>query len=546
MDNKAPFDHLGFDRGEYFYLCHRSGQVLALRAEQHTEQRLIGLASRQYWEITYPTRSGADWRAIQNALIQRSYDVGIYDPGRLRGRGAWWETDHAIVHAGDRLIVNGQPRPLSSSTRFIYEASLPYPIRPEHPLDCKSAYNLIKICTLVSWDKPISAYYLAGWVSLATVGGALGWRPHVWLTASAESGKSTIIRDIVKRILAGIAIANQSCTTEAAIRGQLGSGSLPVILDEMESKTNIQKIRVDSIIDLARAASTEGGDPISKARPDGSTREVRVRSMFLFSSISFPLNKPEDIRRITPLAIVKDGNRERFEALKAMMTETLTDEFCARFCARSIAMIPVIRQSARVFSSIISQKFKSQGLGDQYGALIAGSWSLFSDTAPSVQQATDWIEKRHSEGAWTEQQAQQEETDEHNLYDHLMATVLRFQTKAGMMERSVANLLAIAAGRTEEYLSADIAIEVLALRGMRGDREAMVISTTHPAIAELLKDTAWGRNWGRTLKRLPGSAITPGPTKFGYTRSRAILLPWPDDDAPKKQGEMLPDLAESK
>lgn len=528
-----PFLHLGHDRGDFYYLCVRSGQVLMLRAEQHVEGRLIALASRQWWEINYPCKTGADWRAVQNAMISRSYEMGIYDPARIRGRGAWWDMDHAVVHAGDKLIVHGKEQPINTPGRYIYERGLPYPIKADNPLDAKSAYELIKICNLFSWEKPINAYYLAGWIALAIVGGALEWRPHVWITGSASSGKSTAMRFVVKRILEGIAICNQSSTTEAAIRGKFSNGALPVLLDEMESKTKVQKQRVDAMIDLARASSTQGGDPISKARPDGSTRDVFVRSVFIFSSISYPLTKPEDIRRITPLSIIKDGNKERFDRLKIAIAENLTDEFCARFCARSIAMIPVIRQGARVFGNLLATKFKSQSLGDQYGALLAGAWTLFQDRAPTTEEASKWIEKQHAVGAWQEQQAAEIETDERQLIDHILSHVVRVQGKAGMIERSIAHLLEIAGERADiDPLPIEAAREILALRGMMATESGPVFSTTHTAIAEILKDTAWSRNWGRTLKRLPGAEITAGPVSFGSTRSRGVSLPWWSDPTP--------------
>lgn len=526
--HESEFSMLGFDHGVYYYLPKGSGQIVHLKANQHVEANLIEIAPRQFWEEKYNSGKGADWKSAANALIRRQHAIGVYNVSRVRGRGAWWDKDHAVVHVGDHVIIKGKALPLSTPSKYIYEASQPYPISPENPLDAKSAYQLIEICKLISWEKPINAYYLAGWVALAPVGGALNWRPHIWITAAAESGKSWVMREIVGRILNGIAIGSQSCTTEPAIRGELNNGSLPVIFDEAESKSKVEKLRMDAVVGLARAASTEGGDPIMKANPDGSVRKTFIRSMFSFSSISYPLTKPEDMRRITPLGIVKDGNIMRFEQLKMLTARIITDEFCARFPARSIAMIPIIRQNSRIFSAAIIEKFGSQGMGDQYGMLLAGAWSLFSDRVATQDEAEKWVAERNAEGAWIEQKAQAEESDEVQCLAYLMQSVIRSQGPRGVIEMSVAELMRISSSTTGD-LRQDWAVETLGRYGFRGDVDGMVISSTHGGVGGILKDTPWARNWARTLGRLPGARSTEGGVRFGAVKTRGIEIPYPAD-----------------
>lgn len=526
------FTLLGFDHGLYYYLPRGSNQIVALRARQHVESELYALADATWWETSRYSNSGkVAWKSAASDLVCRQHLVGIYNASRLRGRGAWWDKDHAVVHVGDKIIINGTDLPLSTPSKYVYESSLPYPISPENPLDRKSAYALIDICKLISWEKPINAYYLAGWTALAPVGGALNWRPHVWVVAAAESGKSTIVRDIVGRILSGIAIGSQSCTTEPAIRGELNNGSLPVIFDEAESKSKTEKLRMDAVVGLARAASTEGGDPIMKSNPDGTVRKTYIRSMFLFSSISYPLTKPEDMRRITPLGIIKDGNLERYEKLKALIARKLTDEFCARFSARSIKMIPIIRTNARIFASVLVNKFNSQGLGDQYGMLLAGAWSLFSDDIVTLDTASKWITEQDMSGAWIEQKIEHsEDTDESQCLSRIKEHVIRAQSKSGPVDRSVAELADVAAERSQDdILSAGMAADILGRHGIRSNADAIIISVSHAGVAGILKDTQWARNWSRILRRLPGAIASQNPVRFGAVRGRAVEIPHPDD-----------------
>ncbi len=522
------FTMLGYNHGTYYYLPRATGQLVELKIDQHVESRLIGLVpDENFWMGEYGTKDGVSWRMARADLLRRQNAVGVYDPSRIRGRGAWWDRDHAVVHVGDRLIINGKTAPLTTPSKHIYEASIPYPISPENPLSSTDAYQLIEICKLISWEKPINAYYLAGWVALAPIGGALNWRPHIWITAAAESGKSWVMRELIGRILDGIAIGSQSCTTEPAIRGELNNGSLPVVFDEAESKSKVEKLRMDAVVGLARAASTEGGDPIRKSNPDGSVRKTFIRSMFAFSSISYPLTKPEDLRRITPLSIVKDGNLDRFDRLKTLAAKTLTPDFCARFPARSIKMVPIIRANSRVFGAALVDKFKSQGLADQYGMLIAGAWSLFSDRVVSDSEAKAWVEARNADESWTEQRAQQEDSDEIQCLAYILQHVVRASTSRGPVDISVAEMMKISRGSSED-LRHDWAVETLGRLGLRGDPDVMVVSSTHSGIANILKDTPWARNWARTLRRLPGSYPTEQPIRFGAITGRGVEIPYPN------------------
>ena len=62
----------------------------------------------------------------------------------------------------------------------------------------------------------------------------------------------------------------------------------------------------------------------------------------------------------------------------------------------------MIRHAATVFSRAAARHFDSQRLGDQYGTLLAGAWSLLSDVAPTAVAAElciashDWESYRQS------------------------------------------------------------------------------------------------------------------------------------------------------
>ena len=186
------FQVLGYNLGSYFYLPRGSRQVVELRGEQHTKLKLLTLAPMAYWERAFPGRSGPSWDLAANSLIRGCERAGVYDTARIRGRGAWWDEDGAVLHLGDRLVIGGISTPIMEAKpgRYIYEASSPMSVETARPLSFKEANEIVKICERISWDRPISARLLAGFITLAPVCGALPWRPHIWITGPAGSGKA--------------------------------------------------------------------------------------------------------------------------------------------------------------------------------------------------------------------------------------------------------------------------------------------------------------------------------------------------------------------
>lgn len=533
-----PFLFLGHDCGTFYYLCSGSGQIIELRSDQHVEGRLAALAPSQWWEQRFRSKEGPNWRAARNWMIQESYRVGIYNPMRVRGRGGWWSSSGAVLHLGDKLIVNGKEEQMTTAKEHIYENATPIGVNYKNPLTADEANKFSKICELLSWDRPINARYLAGWCAIAPICGALEWRPHIWITGGAGSGKSFILDKIVRRIIGDIGLSVQSATTEAGLRQTLRHDARPVLFDEIEGADQKAQTRIQNILELARQASSETGSRIVKGTATGEAVAFTIRSCFAFSSIGvFATSRPDETR-ITVLGITADGDRERFRKLSGLIADTFTEEYVHRFVARSIKMIPVIRENARIFASAVASKLGSQRAGDQVGALLSGAYSLHSDLVITSAEATAYIEKQD----WSEARLSHEDTDESKCLAFLLQAVVKTWSNAGPVDKSLADLMLIASGKKDAVASErEGAITTLGLYGMRGDAEFMVISSSHNAIAKMLKDTEWARTWGRTLRRLPGARATGGGIRFGAVKNRGIEIPYDGETLPRRHPEWTPE-----
>src|SRR5690606_36120282 len=106
----GPFSPLGYDGDRYYYLPRGTEQVMHIRRGSHTSPaEMLGLAPLEYWEATgYVKDSGSvDWQAAASWCMRLCEHKGVYSTENIRGRGAWYDDGAAVMHLGNRLLVNG-------------------------------------------------------------------------------------------------------------------------------------------------------------------------------------------------------------------------------------------------------------------------------------------------------------------------------------------------------------------------------------------------------------------------------------------------------
>ena len=282
------FSCLGYNRDKFFFLA-RGKQVLEFSGRALRDKgTLFQLAPLHYWEREFPSKQGIDGKAVDmaaNELIGRSYAVGVFRPDRLRGTGAWWDKCRSIFHAGDCLIVDGKETKTDQlDTKYIYEAAPPVAYSTS-PLPKRDAHKLVELCDMLQWERTVNGRLLAGWCVIASIGGALKWRPHIWVTSGAGSGKSWVMEQIVRRCLGDLELPVLGATTEAGLRQTLGHDARPVVFDEAESENQRASATIDAVMQLMRQSSSESGGKIIKGTTTGTSMTFNVRSCFAFSSI---------------------------------------------------------------------------------------------------------------------------------------------------------------------------------------------------------------------------------------------------------------------
>lgn len=523
-----PFRSCGHNGGVYYYLPRAAGTVIQLSGAAHTSGGLLMLAPLQFWEERFGAGGKTGWLQAANALIRASEREGIFDPSRFRGCGAWVDRARIVLHFGDRLVVDGVETPLSGiGSHYLYAADRTMPFRFVSQVSSARAGKFLDLCKRLKWERPLSAYLLAGWCALAPICGGLRWRPHIWLTGQSHSGKSWVFNQIVTRACEPLLRSLMSSTTEAGIRRDLKCSALPVAIDEFESRDAHGLMRVKSILHLARAASTETNAVITMASAHGGTETFRIRSMFCFSSIGVSAQDQADVTRISVLTLkasaASDETLAHFAALEDAQSELMTDDYVAGLQSRMISLLPTVRRNAEIFSKCGAKILGTKRLGDQIGTLLAGAFALTSSKIITPEAATKWIEEQD----WSEEKDAAADTDAPGCLARILEYQVAVETSHGQVRRSLHELVEIArgGGEFEDPVSRKVASSTLLRHGISvTDADYLAISNTHSAIGAILRDTPWAVHWSRRLKTLPESILPEAPVYFGGGTSRAVMV----------------------
>jgi len=538
----APFACLGFDNGKYFYLPRSTGQVTTISRGSHTATNLLELAEIGYWESVHPSKEGINWLAAASALFRNQSAAGVFDPDRIRGRGAWLDDGRVVFHLGDRLIVDEKAHSVHAPppTQYFYEQARHLDGPSGTPLGDDDAMRLRAIAERFKWEMPVSAHFLLGWLILAPVCGALAWRPHVWVTGGAGTGKTTVLKTFMRPLMGGVLQSATGGTTEAGLRGTLKSDAIPVVFDEFEQNEVKDKQMVQNVLALARIASSEGGK-IYKGTPGGGTNAFEIRSMFCVSSINVSLIQKADIDRFCVLALRK-GHFDENEWLdfEREILSISTIENGKALIARTLCNLPTIVKNAKILAHALGRKF-GQRFGDQHGTLLAGAWSLEANGGCelTLEQAQQWIDQMD----WENQQHDAGDADELKCRDTILQQIVRY---GGGLDASLGEMVkAVAKGQSLGKTTWHELVPILGRYGVKvfpgGERLPdgeyadccqLAIANSNAQLDQLLRATPWSNGAHRSsLRRITGANAPKAPTHFaGVGSKRCTLVPLSDDD----------------
>jgi putative DNA primase/helicase len=530
--SQKDFKILGYDHERYYFFQNERKQIMVLTKGDFTDSGLIELSRVNWWERNFPGSGNTtiDKKAAVNWIVVCAARKGVYDMRRVRGRGGYLDAGRFAFHHGGYLSVDGEIVDMTQveNSRYVYELATTLPPPAEDALTSEEGERLLDVAKSFRWTKGGSGALLAGWVALAPLCGALKWRPHIWITGGAGSGKSTIVNEYVNPLCAGVNIFAQGSSSEAGIRQTLGTDALPVIYDEAEQNDLRDQSRVQAILALARQASTESQAKTLKGSAGGEAQAFHIRSMFCMSSVQVGLKQQADVERIAILNVKSkrdDSNSvAKWEELQAsLLAIQLDTTLPQRLLRRSMNQFHTTLKAITVFCKVAAEHFGSVRDGDQYGTLLAGAWSLISTEVPTPEQATQML----NDYDWTEHMEASDADESERAKSAWLESHVRM---SGGLEVTVYEMIKAACGKARpgEPLALDgaaSAAQMLQRYGMRitnGD-EFILLSNTSQELKGLIPDIADLRG---LLLRLPGaSRYDNAPIRFNGAASKCIAIP---------------------
>lgn len=547
----CPVIPLGTRDGHYFYLTPLK-QIACYRFRDHSPLGIISLFEGEVawlWS-TFPIRrpAGDDgeekvtgWHAQRAAtwLMRNAKIAGIVDLStQLRGLGAWpddMEPSRLVFHAGDKVVMDGQELPPGRHGRYIYAASRPIDAPGASPLTPDQAKRLLMLLETWNWRyEEIMSRLLLGWLAVAGVPGALAWRPSIWLSGDAQTGKSTLM-ELLHRLMGSTAyhLANIS---EPGIRQALKCDAISVMVDEFEG-TDLQEV-VGQVLNLVRIASSSSSGESVRGSSDGVAAFTRLTTCFAFASIVVPPLSTANQDRLTlfdmrPLDEGKADDADPEEAHR--QREVFLHEFqaVARFGPalrrRVIDQWHRFRLCLDAYGAALARAGHKNRAADQLGTMLAGAELLLGDGIPTRQQADELAALLPAERL-------AEDVDDMPTHTRWLLDLITqpagnwHSGQRAPIGKLITNCIP---PRWDETSAAEL--RALGLRVVpQAEAEerwkikdtALLIANRHMQLKRMLEGTEWaGVDWKLVLRRAP-DARAAGVVSFGQeVITRATVIP---------------------
>lgn len=518
IDSTGYFNVLGYDRGTFFVFIHEQSQISHFRPGELTDNNLLMMAPLDFWELYFPGSGkdgGFNRKKVLDWFFRLAARRGIFDSARVRGRGAWDDEGRVVYHQGSALYIDGVRTDVTkANSRYVYELAKSEAVPGKSALTDAEGLVLLNTAKLFRWSRPGAAALLAGWTFLAPVCGAMKWRPHIWLTGGAGSGKSTILNSYVSICLGDAKVFANGNSSESGIRQKLKADALPVLFDESEQNDEAEKRRMAPILALIRQASTESVAQTYKGTISGESMNFHIRSMFCLASIQVGIENKADQDRLTKLSLLKPADDDQDSTTWAKIKEALyllgrDRSMPGRLLRRAIDMLPVIQQNVTVFVDVAARHFGTQRMGDQYGTMLAGAWSLTNSKVATEADAQAMIDAY----SWDEFIDGVEVDDSDKALQAILEAKLSYKGD----HISIGSVILVASGRSVGGLTLepDVAARILQETGMKIMDKSLVFRNNSTALKALVSGTRFETDLKGQLLRIKGASVTKKSVRFG-------------------------------
>ena len=479
-----------------------AGRVLKQSRESVTQpSTLISIAPLDWWyRLAGAEQLGSTTaRRIGDSLLRVADDLGQVDLSRVTGRGAATLDDGTVVfHLGDRLLLNGKEVTLDGLNGLDGRIWLAEPrIELGAPASDDAMRSIAEAVLAYRWDTPEDGKRFLGWLASGLVGGALEWRPHLFLSGEAATGKSWILRKVMDRLLARV-MHKIADATPAALARLTENASLPIAVDEAEPSH-------PWVLELLKLLRISAGAEGKRVRADGATGgvvEQSPRFAALLSSTAMPDLQRADASRLASVKLgaeVDDWPAVQAGILTAMMK---ADE--ARY--RIIRQAPeIVAETARL--TVDFEKDGADSREAMAAAALTAGWRAWGLDRKDI---------------WSRHEDRRDETpDGVQCLNDILA--LRYRQDSGL---DVSVLTALMAYPDEDSRVIDLCGIKRSIGADKQEDGGFAIFAKHRGLRRELSRTEWANhNLEQLLLQVDGAEMSKNPLNFAGHRKKAVLIP---------------------
>ncbi|QWP04830.1 hypothetical protein [Akkermansia muciniphila] len=530
-EQEQPFIPLGMDSaGNLHYYVLQAESFISMSPDKHSRNNMIFLAPRPYWEANAGNgRGGVRWEDAARHCFTMTGNRK-FTPDRTRGLGIWdGGKGVPVYNAGQdcyTLDASGHIVPCSNiaDTGIIYTRTEAAPRLDAPPLTDEEGRLVMDYLAAVPFREEHGHLFMGGLLVSSILSGYLSFRPHCWINAPAESGK-TDLRNTLLELTGNFSLSFEGAeSTPAGVRQYLKGNAVPVLFDESEGKDNRRNLsNIQGHLDNARSA-TRGG-VVLKGNVDGTGQSFPLRAGFMFFSVDNQLNRDSDLTRFIVLTLQKKTGLdviptlERIRTARAAMLAAVTP---GKLIGRLLKEASAVRRNAETIKKALEDAGESGRRSELFGTILAGAWTL----THSGPVTPEYLEEC-KEIAASSRLALVEENDS----ERCLRTIIEYRDKnEGGLLLSELLLHGIPSGnendqRSERQFREAAARNGVALKPEGGSPKTLFVACGHTAMKEIFKGTDWeGGNCKGALSNFEGVEFKKERLLSGTYRGVSIPL----------------------
>lgn len=505
----------GTDGEKYYFSSTSKPQLTEIAPRAFSPPLLCSFAILEYWELKFGEKKDEDptsrpfvnWNAVYSFLMNECNKKGHFDPSKFRGRGFFAEGERFLFNTGKELILEGGLRLGIDENPgdFIYSPG-PEIVVADDALHTEERAQLLSIIDRFTFEEPIHARFVTGWILMTVVAGALPFKSIMWMTAAAGSGKTLFVEQFASKLLGSAAHYVKHSTTDRGLAQKVGRDSIIFLFEEAEVNDEPSRIRMGKILTALR-----GGVTKSSASRVVHGSETKLDTTGAFFSINDCIIETADLSRSVRPRLRKPTFEEiacfgTGDAFRDFITEFVTPELSARFLAFGIQNLRAIRETIIRFERVLAPIVRERRHEENFGTILGCAYFLEFATIPSETQIAEWM-KLHSIARSTLISGADDRTDAEKVIEIL------FQSRVQIIDGSnasrgytISDLLsaALVPGVLGDRIDPAIAKAALERRGIKidaGNRRVMIASGAR-CMLDIFEKTAFGKNFFHSLKPL--------------------------------------------